>query len=541
MNVLVGKSVYSGVAMGRIRLWDQFNDVMQSQSAGDVQVEKSRLRRTIKIVADELDELYQVALDRVGKEDAEIFQAYRILLLDEEFIKSMELIIEKQSVSAEYAVSEAANGYVKMFENMDDDYMKSRASDIKDITNRILNALKGKRENIVDLDEPSIIVAKNLSPLQIIRLDRSKVVAIVTTEETVNSHTAILAKTMGIPALTGVDIDVAINVDGCFGIVDSISGYLYVDPDESTIEKMSRQRDEEEMRLKLLQQLKGKEDVTLDGKHIKLFANISSLEDLKSVKENDAKGIGLFRSEFIYIERDTFPTEEEQVEIYSTLAKSMEGKQVIIRTLDIGADKQCDYFEMEKENNPALGVRAIRICLTRPDIFKTQLRALFRASAFGNISIMYPMITSVWEVERIKEIEEEVRKELADQRVEFGNPSTGIMVETPAAVMEAGELARMVDFLSIGTNDLTQYTLAVDRQNPNLHDFYFSHHPAIKKMIKMVIDSAHAEGKWVGICGELAADIELTKEFIMMGADELSVSPGKILPIRNIIRHMSIN
>ena len=414
--------------------------------------------------------------------------------------------------------------------------MRERAADVKDISERVLSILNGGQKGKVVTDEPVIIVADDLAPSETVQLEKDMVLSFVTVHGSVNSHTAILARTMAIPALIGTEeLPLDDTVDGKLAVVDGLNGKIYVEPDSQTLEAMKKRRQAELEKKELLQLLKGKENVTLDGKKIMLYANIGNIKDLATVIQNDAGGIGLFRSEFIYLEKDRYPTEEEQFSIYKTAVETMAGKRVIIRTLDIGADKQCEYFKMDKEENPALGYRAIRICLTRPEIFKTQLRALFRASAYGNLAIMYPMITSLWEVKRIKEIVEEVKAELTEEQLEFGNPQQGIMIETPAAVMMSGELAKEVDFFSIGTNDLTQYTLAIDRQNPKLDKFYDAHHPAVLSMIRMTVENAHKAGIWAGICGELGADTSLTKEFLAMGVDELSVSPGSILPIRKII------
>ena len=459
-----------------------------------------------------------------------------MMLDDGDYNESVENIIETQKVNAEYAVAVTGDNFAQMFRAMDDDYMRERAADVKDISERVLSILNGGQKGKVVTDEPVIIVADDLAPSETVQLEKDMVLSFVTVHGSVNSHTAILARTMAIPALIGTEeLPLDDTVDGKLAVVDGLNGKIYVEPDSQTLEAMKKRRQAELEKKELLQLLKGKENVTLDGKKIMLYANIGNIKDLATVIQNDAGGIGLFRSEFIYLEKDRYPTEEEQFSIYKTAVETMAGKRVIIRTLDIGADKQCEYFKMDKEENPALGYRAIRICLTRPEIFKTQLRALFRASAYGNLAIMYPMITSLWEVKRIKEIVEEVKAELTAEQLEFGNPQQGIMIETPAAVMMSGELAKEVDFFSIGTNDLTQYTLAIDRQNPKLDKFYDAHHPAVLSMIRMTVENAHKAGIWAGICGELGADTSLTKEFLAMGVDELSVSPGSILPIRKII------
>lgn len=484
---------------------------------------------------EQLKGLYEKALNEVGEENAAVFEVHQMMLEDDDFVESVESIIETQGVNAEYAVAVTGDNFSQMFAAMDDDYMRGRAADVKDISERLITVLSGGVSGGIQSEEPVIVLADDLAPSETVQMDKDKVLSFVTVHGSVNSHTAILARTMGIPALIGTDIPLDATVDGKMAVVDGAKGCIYVEPDQETMEQMQERKKEEEEQKELLQQLKGKDNVTLDGQKVMLYANIGNIKDLATVIQNDAGGIGLFRSEFIYLESEHFPSEEEQFQIYRKVAETMAGKRVIIRTLDIGADKKCDYFEMEEEENPALGCRAIRICLTRPEIFKTQLRALLRASAYGNIAIMYPMITSLWEIRKIKEIVAEVKQELGAQGIEFGDPLQGVMIETPAAVMISEALAKEVDFFSIGTNDLTQYTLAIDRQNPKLDDFYDSHHPAILEMIRMVAENAHKAGIWAGICGELGADLELTKEFLAMGVDELSVSPGRILPIRKII------
>ena len=480
--------------------------------------------------------MYDKALKEVGEANAAIFEMHQMMLEDEDFTESVENIIDSQSVNAEYAVASTGDNFAQMFASMDDEYMRGRAADVKDISERLVSVLNGASRQQMDADEPVIVMAVDLAPSETVQMDKDKVLSFVTTQGSVNSHTAILARTMSIPALIGVDMPLDAELEGKFAIVDGDNGTVYIDPSEDVLAQMQEKKEQAEEKKQLLQQLKGKETITKDGKKIKLYANIGNSKDLAMVLQNDAEGIGLFRSEFLYLEKEDYPTENEQFMVYKMVAETMAGKQVIIRTLDIGADKQCDYFNMDPEDNPALGYRAIRICLTRPEVFKTQLRALYRASAFGNISIMYPMITSVWEVKQIKKIVEEVKEELRAQNIEFGEVAQGIMIETPAAVMISRELAKEVDFFSIGTNDLTQYTLAIDRQNPKLDDFYDAHHPAVLEMIRMVAQNAHAEGIWAGICGELGADLELTEQFVQMGIDELSVSPGRILPIRKIVR-----
>ena len=536
MKKYTGKSVFAGVAIGKVMLYDKGQQQVKRKKVEDTEHEVARYQEACEKAKEELACLYDKALKEVGESGAAIFEIHQMMLDDDDYIESVKNIIETQMVNAEYAVAQTGDNFFQMFSAMDDEYMRGRAADVKDITERIINILMGGRRGGINSDEPVIVLAEDLAPSETVQMDKSKILSFVSEKGSVNSHTSILARTMGIPALIGADVPLDESVDGHMGIVDGNNGYLYIDPDDETLEIMRKEQKKDSEKKELLLQLKGKEDVTLDGIHIKLYANIGNIKDVVNVLNNDAAGIGLFRSEFIYLERDTYPTEEEQFSIYRKVAESMAGKPVIIRTLDIGADKQASYFELGKEENPALGLRAIRICLQRPEVFKTQLRALYRASAYGNISIMYPMITSVSEVDRIKDIEQEVKEELARDGISIGNPKTGIMIETPAAVMISRELAKKVDFFSIGTNDLTQYTLAIDRQNSNLDEFYDSHHPAVLEMIRMVVENAHKEGIWAGICGELGADTTLTKEFLSMGVDELSVSAGKLLAIRKIIR-----
>ena len=536
MKKYTGKSVFAGVAIGKVMLYDKGQQQVKRKKVEDTEHEVARYQEACEKAKEELACLYDKALKEVGESGAAIFEIHQMMLDDDDYIESVKNIIETQMVNAEYAVAQTGDNFFQMFSAMDDEYMRGRAADVKDITERIINILMGGRRGGINSDEPVIVLAEDLAPSETVQMDKSKILSFVSEKGSVNSHTSILARTMGIPALIGADVPIDESVDGHMGIVDGNNGYLYIDPDDETLEIMRKEQKKDSEKKELLLQLKGKEDVTLDGIHIKLYANIGNIKDVVNVLNNDAAGIGLFRSEFIYLERDTYPTEEEQFSIYRKVAESMAGKPVIIRTLDIGADKQASYFELGKEENPALGLRAIRICLQRPEVFKTQLRALYRASAYGNISIMYPMITSVSEIDRIKAIEQEVKEELARDGISMGNPKTGIMIETPAAVMISRELAKKVDFFSIGTNDLTQYTLAIDRQNSNLDEFYDSHHPAVLEMIRMVVENAHKEGIWAGICGELGADTTLTSEFISMGVDELSVSAGKLLAIRKIIR-----
>lgn len=536
MQVYSGKSVFGGIAIGKISVYRKNEQQVKRVRTEDTKGELARYEAAKAAAIEQLQELYQKALKEVGEANAAIFEIHQMMLDDGDYNESVENIIETQKVNAEYAVAVTGDNFAQMFRAMDDDYMRERAADVKDISERVLSILNGGQKGKVVTDEPVIIVADDLAPSETVQLEKDMVLSFVTVHGSVNSHTAILARTMAIPALIGTEeLPLDDTVDGKLAVVDGLNGKIYVEPDAQTLEEMKKRRQEELEKKELLQLLKGKENVTRDGKKIMLYANIGNIKDLATVIQNDAGGIGLFRSEFIYLEKDRYPTEEEQFSIYKTAVETMAGKRVIIRTLDIGADKQCEYFEMDKEENPALGYRAIRICLTRPEIFKTQLRALFRASAYGNLAIMYPMITSLWEVRRIKEIVEEVKAELTAEQLEFGNPQQGIMIETPAAVMMSGELAKEVDFFSIGTNDLTQYTLAIDRQNPKLDKFYDAHHPAVLSMIRMTVENAHKAGIWAGICGELGADTSLTKEFLAMGVDDLSVSPGSILPIRKII------
>lgn len=541
MNKYTGKSVFGGIAIGKIMVYEKGEHQVKRVKITDAEAEKNRYYEAVEIAFKQLGELHDKALREVGEANAAIFEIHQMMLEDDDYKESVEHIIESQMVNAEYAIAQTGDNFSQMFAAMDDEYMRGRAADVKDITERLLGILSGNTGSGVDVDEPVIMVAEDLAPSETVQMDKSKILSFVTQKGSVNSHTAILARTMGIPALIGSDIVIDESLNGKLGVVDGTNGVVYIEPDEATLSAMQEEQRKDNEKKALLQELKGKEDVTLDGKKIKLYSNIGNINDLANVIANDAAGIGLFRSEFIYLESDTFPTEEEQFNIYRTVAESMAGKPVIIRTLDIGADKQCDYFGLDKEDNPALGLRAIRICLTRPEIFKTQLRALYRASAYGNISIMYPMIISEQEVDKIKVIENEVKAELTEQGIEFGNPKSGIMIETPAAVIMSRQLAKKVDFFSIGTNDLTQYTLAIDRQNTKLDDFYDAHHPAILAMIRMVVENAHAEGIWAGICGELGADTTLTEEFLKMGVDELSVSAGKVLAVRKVIRETRVS
>ena len=540
MQVFNGKSVFGGIAIGKISVYQTKEQQVKRVKIDDPDQELARYEKAKAEGIRQLQGLYDKALKEVGEANAAIFEVHQMMMEDDGYNESVENIIRSQGVNAEYAVATTGDNYAQMFSAMDDDYMRERAADVRDISERLLTILNGEESGCMDADEPKIIVAEDLAPSETVQLDKDKVLSFVTVKGSLNSHTAILARTMAIPALVNTSMALDGSIDGKIGIVDGANGTFYVDPDEATLEEMKKRQEEDFARKQLLLTLKGKENVTLDGQKVMLYANIGNIKDLATVIQNDAGGIGLFRSEFIYLEKEDFPTEEEQFQIYRQVAQTMAGKRVIIRTLDIGADKQCDYFHMEHEENPALGCRAIRICLTRPEIFKTQLRALFRASAFGKIAIMYPMITSVSEVRKIKEIVEEVKAELTSQGVEFGNPEQGIMIETPAAAIISDDLAKEVDFFSIGTNDLSQYTMAIDRQNPQLDLFFDPHHPAVLRMISMVVENAHKAGIWAGICGELGADQSLTKEFLAMGVDELSVSPGSILPLRKIILETNV-
>lgn len=540
MQIYNGKSVFGGIAIGKISVYQKKEQQVKRVKIDDPEQEMARYEKAKAEGIKQLQGLYDKALREVGEANAAIFEVHQMMMEDDGYNESVENIIRSQGVNAEYAVATTGDNYAQMFSAMDDDYMRERATDVRDISERLLTILNGEETGAVDADEPKIIVAEDLAPSETVQLDKDKVLSFVTVKGSLNSHTAILARTMAIPALVNTSVSLESEMDGRLGIVDGADGTFYVDPDEETLAEMKKRQEEDLSRKQLLLTLKGKENVTLDGQKVMLYANIGNIKDLATVIQNDAGGIGLFRSEFIYLEKEDFPTEEEQFQIYRQVAQTMAGKRVIIRTLDIGADKQCDYFHMEHEENPALGCRAIRICLTRPGIFKTQLRALFRASAFGKIAIMYPMITSVQEVRKIKEIVEEVKAELTSQGVEFGNPEQGIMIETPAAAIISDDLAKEVDFFSIGTNDLSQYTMAIDRQNPQLDLFFDPHHPAVLRMISLVMENAHKAGIWAGICGELGADQSLTKEFLAMGVDELSVSPGSILPLRKIILETNV-
>ena len=539
MKIYSGKSVYGGIAIGRIHVLKKCESPVRRKKIDDPDKELERYEQAKAEAAARLRSLYHRAIKEVGAENAAIFEIHQMLLEDGDYNESVEHIVRTQQVNAEYAVASTRDSFAARFAGMEDDYMRERAADVKDISERLLAVLTGDSTGTVQIEEPVIIAADDLTPSETVQLDKDKVLSFVTVHGSTNSHTAILARTMGIPALIGVNVPLE-EIDGKLGIVDGMEGRFYVEPDEKLLALIREKQQAESARKEMLESLKGKENVTLDGRKVMLYANIGNVEDLPGALQNDAEGIGLFRSEFLYLESDDFPTEEEQFQVYKTVAETMAGRCAVIRTMDIGADKKCDYFGLEAEENPALGYRGIRICLTRPDVFKTQLRALFRASAFGKLAIMYPMIISVEEVRRIQELVAEVKEELTASRTSFGEPEQGIMIETPAAVMISGELAKEVDFFSIGTNDLIQYTLAADRQNPRMDAFFDAHHPAVLRMISIVVENAHREGIRVGICGELGADMELTEEFLRMGVDELSVAPDYILPLRRRIREINL-
>lgn len=539
MIVCKGKPVYGGIAIGPIALVNHNEIMVKRKHIEDIAAEKERFEEAKREAVKQLSDLYEKAVVDVGKTGAAIFEVHQMMLEDLDYLEYIDQIIENQLVNAEYAVLKAGDNFSSIFAAMEDDYMNARAVDVKDISDRLVRILQRKNEKM-ELDEPSIIVAEDLTPSETVQLEKDKVLAFVTVKGSVNSHTAILARMLGIPALVSTNLTLEAALMGKPAVVNGNTGTLYIEPGEEVVNE-SRLAWETENRERILREtLKGMDNVTMDGTEIKLYANIGNVSDLGSVLNNDSGGIGLFRSEFLYLGRDSLPTEEEQFLNYKQVAETMAGKKVIIRTLDIGADKQADYLKLEKEENPALGYRAIRICLDRPDMFKTQLRAIFRASAYGNISIMYPMITSVEELDRIHEIVEEVKKELSSKEIRMGKVEQGIMIETPAAVMISDLLAKKADFFSIGTNDLTQYTLAVDRQNQSLEQFYNPKHEAVLRMIELVVKNAHREGIWAGICGELAADLSLTECFLRMGVDELSVAPPKILSVREVIRRTEL-
>ena len=538
MKTYQGKSILKGTAIGKILYYSKEEQMVQRKSIDDPEAEWKRFEDAKEQASEQLNALYEKALKEVGEQGAAIFEVHGMMLEDDDFNDSIKNMIENQKVNAEYAVATTGDNFSMMFAQMEDEYFKARSADIKDIAERVVGILQG-RHTAGDLgDGPVILAAKDLAPSETVQMDKSKLLGFVTELGSANSHTAILARTMNIPALIGIPVDA--ELDGKMAIIDGVKGELIVEPDEETLAHYQSRKQEEQKQRELLQQLKGKEDITLDGKKIRLYANIGSVGDVARVLANDAGGIGLFRSEFLYLEKDTFPTEEEQFQAYRTVAETMAGKKVIIRTLDIGADKQADYFNLAHEDNPAMGYRAIRICLDQPEIFKTQLRALLRASAYGSIGIMFPMIISVKEVQQAKQYVADIKAELDENGIPYGDVELGVMIETPAAVIISEQLAKEVDFFSIGTNDLTQYTLAIDRQNAKLDNIYDSHHPAVLEMIRMTVENGHKGGCWVGICGELGADTTLTEDFLKMGVDELSVTPGSVLPIREIIRNTSV-
>ena len=538
MQYFQGKSVYKGIVMGPVAVLKKNDYQVKRARIEDPEAEVKRVKEAVEVSKKQLGRLYDKAVREVGEASAAIFEVHQMMLEDEDYLESMENMIRIELVNAEYAAAATGDNFAEMFAAMDDEYMKARSADVKDISERLVRNLSGEGDNDLSSMEPSIIVADDLSPSETVQMDKEKILAFVTVHGSTNSHTAILARMMNIPALIGVPMDLNGLKTGMTAVVDGFSGQVIFEPEEDVRKETEKRMQEEAEKQKLLEELKGKENITPDGRKINIYANIGSVGDLGYVMENDAGGIGLFQSEFLYLGRNDFPTEEEQFQAYKQAVQTMAGKKVIIRTLDIGADKQVEYFNLGKEENPALGYRAIRICLKQPEIFKAQLRALFRAAVYGNLSVMYPMITSTEEVEKIYAIVAEVEEELKAQEVQYKIPEQGIMIETPAAVMISDRLAEMVDFFSIGTNDLTQYTLAIDRQNEQLDDFYNPHHEAVLRMIRMVVENAHKCGKWAGICGELGADLTLTEQFVRMGVDELSVAPSMILKLRKIVREM---
>ena len=538
MQYFQGKSVYKGIVMGPVAVLKKNDYQVKRARIEDPEAEVKRVKEAVEVSKKQLGRLYDKAVREVGEASAAIFEVHQMMLEDEDYLESMQNMIRTELVNAEYAAAATGDNFAEMFAAMDDEYMKARSADVKDISERLVRNLSGEGDNDLSSMEPSIIVADDLSPSETVQMDKEKILAFVTVHGSTNSHTAILARMMNIPALIGVPMDLNSLKTGMMAVVDGFSGQVIFEPEEDVQKETEKRMQEEAEKQKLLEELKGKENITPDGRKINIYANIGSVGDLGYVMENDAGGIGLFRSEFLYLGRNDFPTEEEQFQAYKQAVQTMAGKKVIIRTLDIGADKQVEYFNLGKEENPALGYRAIRICLKQPEIFKAQLRALFRAAVYGNLSVMYPMITSTEEVEKIYAIVAEVEEELKKQEVQYKIPEQGIMIETPAAVMISDRLAEMVDFFSIGTNDLTQYTLAIDRQNEQLDDFYNPHHEAVLRMIRMVVENAHKCGKWAGICGELGADLTLTEQFVRMGVDELSVAPSMILKLRKIVREM---
>ncbi len=541
MTVMNGKGVFGGIAIGKISFFKRGDLQVARKKTSDTSGEQNRYEQAKAASLEQLKVLYEKALREVGEANAQIFDIHQMMIEDEDYNSSVKNIIDSQQVNAEYAVAVTSDNFAAMFAAMDDEYMKARAADVKDISNRILANLSGEMVQSKSDDDKCIICADDLAPSETVSLDKDNILAFVTMYGSLNSHTAILARTMNIPAIIGVGKTITEDMDGKFAAVDGFTGEMYIDPDEETLKRLTEKQKAEQQRKELLQNLKGKENITIDGTKINIYANISGTKDIGAVLINDAGGIGLFRSEFLYLENDDYPDEHTQFIAYKKVIESMAGKRVIIRTLDIGADKQIGYFNLEKEENPALGYRAIRICLTRPEIFKTQLRALLRASVCGKLAIMFPMITSLNEVKEIKTILQEVKSELKADGLEYSdNIEIGVMIETPAAAVISDVLAPEVDFFSVGTNDLTQYTLAVDRQNPNLERFCDTHHEAIIRLIEFAAESAHKHGKWIGICGELAADLTLTERWLRMGIDELSVSPPYILPLRYKVRSIDL-
>lgn len=543
MNRFEGKGVYGAVAIGKISVFKRQEVSVKRNHITDAESEKARLAAAKELAVEQLQEIYDKALKEVGETNAQIFEIHMMMIEDEDYNESINNIIETQMVNAEYAVAVTSDNFSSMFRSMEDAYMKERAADVRDISNRIIRNLDSGKCAETSGDDKVIICADDLAPSETVLLDKDKVLAFVTAYGSSNSHTAILARNMNIPAIIGAGDDFLNFVkDGDNAIVDGFTGEIFVNPDDETLERLRRKQYEDEEKKKLLQDLKGKENVTLDGTKINIYANIGGVDNIGGVLVNDAGGIGLFRSEFLYLESSDYPTEDQQFAAYRKVLESMAGKKVIIRTLDIGADKKVDYFNLAKEDNPALGYRAIRICLTRPEIFKTQLRALYRASAYGNLGIMFPMITSVSEIEKILAVCEEVKQELKTDGIEYSDHvELGIMIETPAAAIISDRLAPMVDFFSVGTNDLTQYTLACDRQNPNIEAFCDTHHEAILRLIELSAKNAHENGAWIGICGELAADTSLTETFLRMGIDELSVSPTFVLKVREAVRNINLS
>lgn len=538
MQKYTGKSVYGGIAIGKAFIFRKKEGQVRRKHIDNVEEEILRVDEAREKAKEELQKLYDKAVLEVGEQNAMIFEVHQMMLEDQDYVDSITYMIKNEQINAEYAVASTGDNFAELFSSMDDNYMKERAADVKDVSNRLIKILQGTVDSMLLTDEPYILVADDLAPSETLQLDKTKVLAFVTRKGSTNSHTAILARMMNIPALIGVDYDE--NCDGKAAIVDGYEGIFIIEPTEEIYNSKKHKQQKDIYKKKLQQDLRGKENSTIDGRKIEIFANIGSVSDVASVLQNDAGGIGLFRSEFLYLGKDTFPSEEEQFQTYKTVLENMAGKKVIIRTLDIGADKQVDYFDLEKEENPAMGYRAIRICLNQPDIFRTQLRAIYRASVYGNVAIMYPMIISVDEVKKIREIVQTVKDELTMQGIPFHDVEQGIMIETPAAVMISDLLAKEVDFFSIGTNDLTQYTLAIDRQNPKLDFIYDAHHPAILRMIRMVIENGHKTGCWVGICGELGGDLSLIEEFLRMGLDEVSVSPNLVLSVREKVRNIDL-